>query len=103
MNVAAVAEAIEKVHMQSEPIFSYKDENSLSCVLNLAYYGAKDFCNVIREMLMGKGIRGFCICSEEKLECTCDDYGTEIWEISRRCTCPDQGTELHGGAVGLSG
>lgn len=59
MNAAVVAEAIDKVHMQSESIFSYNDENSLSCVLNLAYYGAKDFYNVIREMPTGKGYADF--------------------------------------------
>lgn len=59
MNAAVVAEAIEKVHMQSESIFSYNDENSLSCVLNLAYYGAKDFYNVIREMPTGKRYADF--------------------------------------------
>ena len=36
-------------------ILSYNDENSLSCVISLAYYSARKDYNIIREMPTGKG------------------------------------------------
>ncbi len=51
----AVAKGIEEVHMDSTSILTYNNENSLSCVISLAYYSAKNYYYMIREMPAGKG------------------------------------------------
>jgi len=50
-----VAEGVQKVHEQNTSILAYNDENSLSCVVNLALYAATDYYTIIREMPTGKG------------------------------------------------
>ena len=49
-----VARMIEKVH-QEISILQYNDENSLSCVIGLALYYAKEYYTMIREFPSGKG------------------------------------------------
>ena len=51
----AVAEAVEKIHMDHTSILQYNDENALSCVISLAYYNAVDEYTLIRELPAGKG------------------------------------------------
>ena len=41
--------------MQETSILKYNDENSLSCVLALAYYSARDTYSIYREMPGGEG------------------------------------------------
>jgi hypothetical protein len=51
----AVARAIEAVLDENISILSYNNENSLACVLSLAYYYAKNDYIVHRELATGKG------------------------------------------------
>ena len=51
----AVARAIEAVHDENTSILSYNSENSLACVLSLAYYYAKNDYIVHREQPTGRG------------------------------------------------
>ena len=51
----AVAEGIGKIHEQNISILEYNDENSLSCVISLAFFSAKDYYNIHRELHSGKG------------------------------------------------
>lgn len=51
----AVAAGIDRVHMENTSILEYNDENSLSCVVSLAYYNAVNEYTLIREMPSGKG------------------------------------------------
>lgn len=51
----AVAAGVEKVHMQNTSILKYNDENSLSCVIALAFYNAINEYTLIRELPTGKG------------------------------------------------
>lgn len=55
MNEFDVAEIIEDVHEENTSILKYNDENSLSCVLSLAFYSAKKSYDMYREMAGGKG------------------------------------------------
>lgn len=55
METETVAKAIDAVHSDSTSILSYNDENSLSCVIALAYYSAKKDYTIIRELPTGKG------------------------------------------------
>ena len=54
-NGEAVAKAIEAVHDENTSILSYNNENSLACVISLAYYYAKNDYVVHREYPTGKG------------------------------------------------
>lgn len=51
----AVARGIDQAHDENTSILSYNDENSLSCVLSIAYYYAKNDYIVHRELAGGKG------------------------------------------------
>ena len=50
-----VAELIEQSHQDNTSILKYNDENSLSCVLSLAYYSARKSYVIERELPAGKG------------------------------------------------
>ena len=54
-NDEAVAKAIEAIHDENTSILSYNNENSLACVISLAYYYAKNDYVVHREYATGKG------------------------------------------------
>ena len=51
----AVARGIDVAHDENTSILSYNDENSLACVLSIAYYYAKNDYIVHRELASGKG------------------------------------------------
>lgn len=50
-----VAQQIQRVHEDNISILKYNDENSLACVLSLAYYAAKKTHEIYREVAGGKG------------------------------------------------
>ncbi len=52
---AVVAQMIDEVHTENTSILTYNDENSLSCVISLAYYNAINEYTRIRELPTGKG------------------------------------------------
>ncbi|MBR3998064.1 MAG: AAA family ATPase [Clostridia bacterium] len=54
MDAEAVANGIDRAHDEIS-ILQYNDENSLSCVIGLAFYSAKDYYMIVREMPSGKG------------------------------------------------
>ena len=62
-----VADLIEKAHQANASILKYNDENSLSCVISLAYYSAQKNYILHREMPAGKGFAD--IAFEPKRNC----------------------------------
>lgn len=50
-----VAAMIEQAHQENISILKYNDENSLSCVISLAYYCARKEYSIYRELAGGKG------------------------------------------------
>ncbi len=50
---------LHDIHNSEIPILKYSDENSLSCVLTLAYLSARDTYRVEREEKSGKGYADF--------------------------------------------
>ena len=60
MNADAVADGIEKTHEEIS-ILQYNDENSLSCTINLAFYFAREYYTMIRELPAGKGFADICM------------------------------------------
>ena len=54
-----VAELIELAHETYTSVLKYNDENSLSCVLTMAYFTAPAYYNIIRECPSGKGYADF--------------------------------------------
>ena len=58
-NADRVAELVELAHETYTSVLTYNDENSLSCVLTMAYFTAQGYYNIIREMPSGKGFADF--------------------------------------------
>ena len=54
-NEGAVAAAIDAIHADNTSVLQYNDENSLACVLTIAYYTARRQYLLIRELPAGKG------------------------------------------------
>ena len=54
-NENAVAKAIDLAHDENTSILAYNDENSLACVLSIAYIWAKNEYIIHREYATGKG------------------------------------------------
>lgn len=50
-----VAQGLEDAHFETS-VLAYNDENSLSCVISLAYYSARVYYTVFRELPAGKGV-----------------------------------------------
>ncbi len=55
MDQEKVAGLIAQSHMENSSILQYNDENSLACVISLAYYSAKNKYIMHRELATGKG------------------------------------------------
>ena len=51
----AVANGIQQVHEDSVSVLKYNNENSLSCVMNLALFSARAKYRIVRELPTGKG------------------------------------------------
>ena len=51
----AVARGVDAAHDENTSILSYNDENSLACVLSIAYYYASNDYLIHRELATGKG------------------------------------------------
>ncbi len=60
MDAEAVAEGIDRAHEEIS-ILKYNDENSLSCTINLAFYFAREYYTIIRELPTGKGFADICL------------------------------------------
>ena len=65
-NTEAVARAVDAAHDENTSVLSYNDErstygrsasaeNSLACVLSIAYYSARGHYHIHREYMSGKG------------------------------------------------
>lgn len=55
-----VAEGVDKAHREIS-ILQYNDENSLSCTITLAFYFAREYYTMIRELPTGKGFADICL------------------------------------------
>lgn len=64
----AVANGIDKVHDDNTSILSYNDENSLACVLSIAYYYARNDYVVHRELATGKGFADLVLIPRKNVE-----------------------------------
>ena len=88
----AVAHGIDLAHDENTSILSYNNENSLACVLSIAYYAAKDNYIIHRELATGKGFADFVLIPRHNvdspaiiLELKYDkDADTAIQQIKRK-------------------
>lgn len=56
MNEKEVSDGVAAIHSETASILQYNNENSLSCVILMAYYSAKAYyMNPIMELPSGKG------------------------------------------------
>ena len=67
-NAEAVAKGIEAVHDENTSILSYNNENSLACVLSLAYYYARNDYVIHREYASGKGFADLVMIPRKNVE-----------------------------------
>lgn len=87
-----VASCVDKVHEQTTGVMRYNDENSLACVLSLAFYTARTRYRIIRELPAGRGFADLALVPYRNveapaivLELKCDkDVETAISQIKRR-------------------
>ena len=59
MDEEAVAAGIDKAHKEIS-ILQYNNENALSCTINLAFYFAREYYTIVRELPTGKGFADVC-------------------------------------------
>jgi len=60
MDGEAVAEGIDRAHEEIS-ILQYNDENALSCTINLAFYFAREYYTIVRELPAGRGFADICL------------------------------------------
>ncbi|MCD7735536.1 MAG: PD-(D/E)XK nuclease domain-containing protein [Lachnospiraceae bacterium] len=54
-----MAEELELVHEECSSVLTYNDENSLACSIYIAYYTARNYYKIIRELPAGKGFADY--------------------------------------------
>ena len=59
MDGTAVAAGVDQAHREIS-ILQYNDENALSCTIHLAFYFAREYYTIIRELPSGKGFADIC-------------------------------------------
>lgn len=59
MDADTVAEGIDRAHNEIS-ILQYNNENSLSCTINLAFYFAREYYTIVRELPSRKGFADIC-------------------------------------------
>ena len=88
----AVARGVDAAHDENTSILSYNDENSLACVLSIAYYYARNDYVMHRELATGKGFADIVLIPRKHvespaiiLELKCNkDADTAISQIKRQ-------------------
>ena len=91
-NEEAVARGIDAAHDEHTSILSYNDENSLSCVLSIAYYYAVNDYIIHREYATGKGFADLVLIPRKNVDSPAivielkynRDADTAISQIKRR-------------------
>ena len=64
----AVAKAIDAAHDENTSILSYNNENSLACVLSIAYYYARNDYVIVRELPTGKGFADLVLIPRKRID-----------------------------------
>ena len=67
MDAEAVAEGIDRAHEEIS-ILKYNDENSLSCTIGLAFYFAREYYTIVRELPTGRGFADICLIPKKRYE-----------------------------------
>ena len=67
-NEEAVAQGVDAAHDENTSILSYNNENSLACVLSIAYYYAKNDYVMYRELPTGKGFADIVLIPRKNVE-----------------------------------
>ena len=99
----AVAFGVDAAHDENTSILSYNNENSLACVLSIAYYYAKNDYVMHRELATGKGFADIVLIPRKNvdspaivLELKCDqDADAAINQIKRK-QYPTKVAQYHG-------
>lgn len=78
MDAEAVAEGIDRAHEEIS-ILKYNDENSLSCTISLAFYFAREYYTIVRELPTGKGFADICLIPKRR----CADKPAVLIELRK--------------------
>ena len=88
MDEEATAEKIEKIHTEYVSAIQYNNENSLSCVLSIAYLSAMQYYfKPIRELPTGRGFADFVFIPKK-------EYANEYPALVTDCSQPDKGKTI---------
>ncbi len=55
MDKLRIADAFDAYHFEASSILRYNDENSMACAIRLAYFAARTYYKIFRELPTGKG------------------------------------------------
>jgi len=92
MDEKAVAEEIEKIHMEYTSVIQYHDENSLSSVLSIAYLSAMQYYfKPVREFPTGRGFADFVFLPKSEYA---NDYPALVVELKWNKTAQTALTQI---------
>ena len=99
----AVARGVEAVHDENTSILSYNDENSLACVVSLAFYYARNDYHIHREYASGKGFADLVLIPRKNvnkpavvIELKCDKNATTAIDQIKQKNYPAKVAEYSG-------
>ena len=86
----AVATGVDTAHDENTSILSYNDENSLACVLSIAFYYAKNDYTFHRELHSGKGFADLVLMPRKK-----SDKPAILLELKKDCSANAAIEQIH--------
>ena len=63
-----VSERLDEIHMDNTSILKYNDENSLACIITIAYYSARNYYDIYRELPTGYGYADIVFIPKKKID-----------------------------------
>ena len=63
-----VSEKLDEIHMDNTSILKYNDENSLACIITIAYYSARNYYDIYRELPTGYGYADIVFIPKKKID-----------------------------------
>ncbi|MCC8029692.1 MAG: ATP-binding protein [Lachnospiraceae bacterium] len=63
-----VADSLDLIHEECTSVLQYNDENSLACAIYIAYYTARNYYMIIRELPAGKGFADYAFIPQKGID-----------------------------------
>ncbi|SEK97775.1 PD-(D/E)XK nuclease superfamily protein [Ruminococcus albus] len=97
-NAEKVAKGVEICHEDNTSILQYNNENSLSCVISLAFYSARKYYKIIRELPAGKGFADIILLPYQNTDKPAMIIELKHDKSADTCNQTDKRKALHGSA-----